>query len=54
MTPARFEFAPKSARLNMRLPEELLSAVKHAAADRGMPYQRLVRQILEHALAVPR
>lgn len=52
LTPARFEFAPKSARLNMRLPEDLLTAVKHAAADRGMPYQRFVRQVLERALAV--
>jgi len=54
MTTARFEFAPKSARLNMRLPEELLAAVKHAAADRGMPYQRFVRQALEHAIAAQR
>jgi len=46
----RFEFAPKSARLNMRLPEELLAAVKDAAADRGIPYQRFIRQALERAL----
>ena len=51
LQPVRFEFAPKSARLNMRLPEELLAAVKDAAADRGMPYQRFIRQALERALA---
>ena len=52
LQPVRFEFAPKSARLNMRLPEELLAALKDAAADRGMPYQRFIRQALERALAV--
>lgn len=50
MHPVRFEFAPKSARLNMRLPEDLLAAVKEAAADSGMPYQRFIRQALERAL----
>ena len=48
--PTRFEFAPKSARLNMRLPEDLLTAVKEAAAESGMPYQRFIRQALEQAL----
>ena len=51
MRAVRFEFAPKSARLNMRLPEELLTAVKDAAADSGVPYQRFIRQLLERALA---
>ena len=46
-----FEFAPKSARLNMRLPEDLLAAVKDAAAESGMPYQRYIRHVLERALA---
>ena len=49
--PARFEFTPKSARVNMRLPESLLMAVKTTAARRGMPYQRFIRQALEEALA---
>ena len=51
LQPVRFEFAPKSARLNMRLPEELLAAVKDAAALSGVPYQRYIRQLLERALA---
>jgi len=51
MHPVRFEFAPKSARLNMRLPEDLLTAVKDAAAESGVPYQRFIRQLLERALA---
>lgn len=52
--PVRFEFAPKSARLNMRLPEDLLMAVKDAAAASGVPYQRFIRQLLERALASQR
>jgi predicted DNA binding CopG/RHH family protein len=47
---AQFEFAPKEARINMRLPGELLSAVKRAARRRGVPYQRFIRQTLEQAL----
>ena len=54
LRPVRFEFAPKSARLNMRLPEDLLAAVKDAASDSGMPYQRFIRQLLERALAARR
>jgi len=34
----------------MRLPEKLLTAVKDAAAESGMPYQRFIRQALEQAL----
>lgn len=49
--PTRFEFAPKEARVNMRLPSKLLKAVKLAAAERGIPYQRFIRQTLERAVA---
>jgi predicted DNA binding CopG/RHH family protein len=38
----------------MRLPEDLLAAVKNAAADRGLPYQRFIRQLLERALLSPK
>ncbi|MBP6105639.1 MAG: hypothetical protein KBB53_11375 [Steroidobacteraceae bacterium] len=54
LKPVRFEFAPKSARLNMRLPEDLLMAVKEAAVESGVPYQRFIRQLLERALASQR
>ncbi|MEX0752298.1 MAG: CopG family antitoxin [Xanthobacteraceae bacterium] len=47
---ARFEFAPKTARVNMRLPENLLKAVKAKAAKQGVPYQRFIRQALERAV----
>jgi predicted DNA binding CopG/RHH family protein len=50
LKPTRFEFAPKEARINMRLPGELLSAVKRAAKRRGVPYQRFIRQTLEDAI----
>jgi predicted DNA binding CopG/RHH family protein len=50
LKPTQFEFAPKEARINMRLPGQLLSAVKRAAKRRGVPYQRFIRQTLEKAI----
>jgi predicted DNA binding CopG/RHH family protein len=46
----RFEFQPKSERVNMRLPRTLLDAVKATAAKAGVPYQRFIRQALENAV----
>jgi predicted DNA binding CopG/RHH family protein len=46
----RFEFQPKSERINMRIPTPLLKAVKASAAKAGMPYQRFIRQALEVAI----
>jgi len=51
--PMRFEFAPKDARLNMRLPGSLMQAVKARADKRGIPYQRFVREALETAVNEP-
>lgn len=48
--PVSWEAEPKSARVNMRLPEPLLRAVKERAAERGIPYQRLIREALERAV----
>jgi predicted DNA binding CopG/RHH family protein len=45
-----FEFEKKTARVNMRLPEPLLRAVKAKAQTRGIPYQRLIREAIERAL----
>lgn len=45
--PLTWESAPKSARINMRLPEALMEALKARAAKRGIPYQRLIREALE-------
>ncbi len=46
----RFEFQPKSERVNMRLPKPLLKAVKASAAKAGVPYQRFIRHALEMAV----
>ena len=53
LTPVRFEFSRKEARVNMRMPGELLDAVKAAADAAGMPYQRFIRLTLERAVATP-
>ena len=50
LRPTRFEFAAKEARVNMRLPGELLAAVKNAADKAGVPYQRFIRRALEDAI----
>jgi len=50
----RFEFQPKSERVNMRLPRPLLDAVKASAAKAGIPYQRFIRQALEVAVEIDR
>lgn len=49
--PVQFEFEKKSAQLNMRLPEALLSAIKAKAEERGIPYTRLIREALEKTVA---
>ena len=50
MKPHSFEFAKKSKQVNMRMPEQLLDAVKARAAEHGMSYQRFIRQALETAI----
>ena len=46
----RFEFEKKDAQLNMRLPASMVRALKVRAKARGVPYQRFVRETLEHVL----
>jgi predicted DNA binding CopG/RHH family protein len=50
MRELRFEFGPKTERINMRLPKPLLDAVKAQAAKRQIPYQRFIRAVLERAV----
>ncbi|HEY1935525.1 MAG TPA: BrnA antitoxin family protein [Acetobacteraceae bacterium] len=50
METVRFEFQPKTDRVNMRLPHPLLEAVKASATKAGLPYQRFIRQALETAV----
>jgi predicted DNA binding CopG/RHH family protein len=49
--PMHFELRKKDARVNMRLPVNLLSAVKDKAKKLGIPYQRLIRQSLEEIVS---
>jgi len=51
--PARFEFEKKSERINMRVPKPLLDALKARASHRGIPYTRLIREIIEREIARP-
>ena len=48
--PATFEFAPKSKVVNLRISQELFSAVKKVSTMRGIPYQRYIREALEQSL----
>ena len=49
--PMNFEFEPKAAALNMRLPQNLLDALKAKAKAKGIPYTRYVRMLLESDVA---
>nr|VFJ95781.1 MAG: Predicted DNA binding protein, CopG/RHH family [Candidatus Kentron sp. H]VFK00191.1 MAG: Predicted DNA binding protein, CopG/RHH family [Candidatus Kentron sp. H]VFK04443.1 MAG: Predicted DNA binding protein, CopG/RHH family [Candidatus Kentron sp. H] len=46
----RLEFQPKNARINIRLPQSQLDAVKAEAAKRGIPYQRFTRELLQKGM----
>ena len=43
LRPVRFEFARKTLRVTMPLPESPLAAIEAEAARRHMPYQRYMR-----------
>jgi predicted DNA binding CopG/RHH family protein len=47
----QFEFEKKEAQLNMRLPRPMLEAIKERAKQRGIPYTRLIREMIEIGLA---
>ena len=53
MVPMRFEIEKKSDRVNMRVPKPLLDAVKERARGRGIPYTRLIRELMEREIARP-
>lgn len=46
----RFEIRPKDKSINLRLSGELYDAVRERAAQAGLPYQRLIRLIIEQAI----
>lgn len=49
--PVRFEFQKKDARLELRLPESQLTALKHIAESQGIPHTRLVRQFIDQGMS---
>ncbi|RAI32467.1 BrnA antitoxin family protein [Rhodoplanes serenus] len=50
MVPVRFELKPKDRSVNLRLPADLLEAVRERAREAGIPYQRFIRMALERAV----
>lgn len=48
--PVTFEFAPKSKVVNLRMSEELLSAVKRVSKKRRIPYQKYIREAIEQSI----
>ena len=46
----RFELKRKDKSVNLRLPEQLLTAVRARAERAGIPYQRFIRIAIERAL----
>ncbi len=54
MVPVRFELRRKDKSVSLRLPEQLLDAVRRRAKQAGMPYQRFNRAAIERALHDPK
>lgn len=48
--PMRFEIKRKDKQINIRMPEDMLDAVKARAKERDIPYQRFIREAIEQAL----
>jgi predicted DNA binding CopG/RHH family protein len=49
-TMMHFEMKPKDKTVNLRLPGQLLDAVRREAQRAGIPYQRFIRLTLEQAV----
>ncbi len=45
-----FEFLPKTERITLRVPPELLTSVKKKAQKQGMSYHKYIRQVMEESL----
>ncbi|WP_102830739.1 CopG family antitoxin [Bartonella bovis] len=48
--PVHFEFLPKEASINIRLPQALMNALKEKAKNQAVPYTRYVRHLIEQDL----
>lgn len=49
--PMSFEVQNKTAALNLRLPQSMRDAIKVKAKNKGIPYSRYIRMLIEHDLA---
>ncbi|MCH7499010.1 MAG: CopG family transcriptional regulator [Nitrospinae bacterium] len=45
-----FEFQPKTKKINIRVSEELLEAVKKKAKRQKISYQKYIRKVVEESL----
>ena len=48
--PMQFEFKKKNARLELRIPEDQLIALKLIAKEQGIPHTRLVRHFIDQGI----
>ena len=48
--PVQFELQKKDARLELRLPEDQLAALKALAKKQGIPHTRLARHLIEQGM----
>ena len=48
--PHRFELKKKEKQITMRMPTEQLETVKNLAAQRKIPYQRFIRDLINRGL----
>lgn len=46
----QFEFEKKDVSVNLRISQSMLAVVKQQAAERGIPYTRFMREILEEGI----
>ncbi len=53
-TAVRFEFLPKTKKVNLRVPEALLEAVRQQAQQEGISYQKYIRRAVEKFLVADR
>jgi predicted DNA binding CopG/RHH family protein len=53
-TEVRFEFLPKTKKVNLRVPEALLDAVRQQAKQEGISYQKYIRRAVEKSLVADR
>jgi predicted DNA binding CopG/RHH family protein len=53
-TVVRFELLPKTKKVNLRVPEALLEAVRQQAKQEGISYQKYIRRAVEKSLVADR